>query len=140
MVMLMPCWPTCQNLSTARTVSCAAHLARPKFLLSLSQYLPLSGAGAARAGGRFNRSGVEALYLSTEPQTALAEYKQGSTLPQPATLVAYALALTDVVDLSAGYDPDKWEDAWAHWDCDWRWIARVEHKVPPSWQLGDEAI
>lgn len=23
---------------------------------------------------------------------------------------------------------------------DWRWIARVERRVPPSWELGDEAI
>ncbi|MBI0477267.1 RES protein [Arthrobacter sp. TPD3018] len=103
-------------------------------------YLPLSGAGAAGAGGRFNRPGVEALYLSAEPETALAEYKQGSSLPRPATLAAYELDLHDVVDLSAGYDSDYWTPHWADWDCDWRWIARVEHKVPPSWKLGDEAI
>ena len=70
-------------------------------------------AGAARAGGRFNRPGVEALYLSAEPETALAEYKQGSSLPQPATLAAYELDLSNVVDLSAGYDPDHWAAVWA---------------------------
>lgn len=37
---------------------------------------PLSGAGAARQGGRFNRPGQEALYLSTDEATTLAEYKQ----------------------------------------------------------------
>jgi len=111
-----------------------------RYLTPKWSYLPLSGAGAASAGGRFNRPGVEALYLSAEPETALAEYKQGSSLPRPATLAAYELDLTDVVDLSAGYDPDYWAAQWADWTCDWRWIARVEHKVPPSWQLGDEAI
>lgn len=103
-------------------------------------YLPVSGAGAANAGGRFNRPGVEALYLSAEPDTALAEYRQGSSLPRPATLAAYELHLNDIVDLSAGYDPSLWASSWADWNCDWRWTARVEHKVPPSWLLGDEAI
>ena len=111
-----------------------------RYLTPKWAYLPLSGAGAASAGGRFNRPGGEALYLSAEPETALAEYKQGSSLPRPATLEAYEIDLTDVVDLSAGYDPDHWAAPWADWNCDWRWIARVEHKVPPSWQLGDEAI
>lgn len=103
-------------------------------------YLPLSGAGAASGGGRFNRTGGEALYLSADPETALAEYKQGSSLPRPPTLAAYELTLADVVDLSTGFDPTLWAAPWALWNCDWRWIARVEHKVPPSWELGDEAI
>ena len=111
-----------------------------RYLTPKWAYLPLSGAGAASAGGRFNRPGVEALYLSAEPETALAEYKQGSSLPRPATLAAYELDLRYVIDLSAGYDPDHWAAPWADWTCDWRWIARVKHKVPPSWQLGDEAI
>lgn len=66
--------------------------------------MPFSGAGAASAGGRFNRSGVEALYFSAEPETALAEYRRGSRLPLPATLAAFALDLADVVDLSAGLE------------------------------------
>ena len=86
-----------------------------RYLTPKWSYLPLSGAGAASAGGRFNRPGVEALYLSAEPETALAEYKQGSCLPRPATLAAYELDLTDVVDLSAGYDPDYWAAQWADW-------------------------
>ena len=111
-----------------------------RYLTPKWAYLPLSGAGAASAGGRFNRPGVEALYLSTESDTALAEYRQGSSLPNPATLAAYEVVLPDVIDLFAGYNPAQWSDAWANWACDWRWIARVENKVPPSWQLGDEAI
>lgn len=34
--------------------------------------VPLSGMGAARQGGRFNRLGQEALYLSRDEATALA--------------------------------------------------------------------
>ena len=101
-----------------------------RYLTPKWAYLPLSGAGAASAGGRFNRPGVEALYLSAEPETALAEYKQGSSLPKPATLVAYEIELADVVDLSAGYDADHWSSSWADWSCDRRWIARVEHRTP----------
>lgn len=111
-----------------------------RYLTPKWAYLPLSGAGAASAGGRFNRPGVEALYLSAESETALAEHKQGSSLPRPATLAAYEVELCDVVDLSAGYDPGHWPASWADWNCDWRWIARVERKVPPSWRLGDAAI
>lgn len=59
-----------------------------RYLTPKWAYLPLSGAGAARGGGRFNRPGVEALYISVGPDTALAEYKQGSGLPNPATLAA----------------------------------------------------
>lgn len=40
---------------------------------------PLSGAGAAHRGGRFNREGIEALYLSLDELTALREYQQTST-------------------------------------------------------------
>ena len=111
-----------------------------RYLTPKWAYLPLSGAGAASAGGRFNRPGVEALYLSAEPEAALAEYRQGSSLPNPATLAAYHIKLADVVDLSAGFDPTQWGAPWIEWNCDWRWIARVDHKVPPSWRLGDEAI
>ena len=35
---------------------------------------PMSGAGAALKGGRFNREGVEALYLSLEELTALRSW------------------------------------------------------------------
>ena len=49
---------------------------------------PLSGAGAARHGGRFNRQGRDALYTSLSPHTAIREANQVGTL-QPTTLVAY---------------------------------------------------
>lgn len=48
-----------------------------RYLTPKWAFLPISGAGAAIDGGRFNRPGVEALYLSGAPQTALEEYRQG---------------------------------------------------------------
>ncbi|MGE8305819.1 MULTISPECIES: RES family NAD+ phosphorylase [Pseudomonas] len=54
---------------------------------------PMSGAGAATQGGRANRKGLEALYLSLEPATAVAEFQQGSPFLPPGLLVSYSLTL-----------------------------------------------
>jgi RES domain-containing protein len=111
-----------------------------RYLTPKWAYLPLSGAGAAAEGGRFNRIGVEALYLSLAPQTALEEYRQGSSIVPPATIAGYIVSLANVVDLSRGYDPGNWSDDWADWDRPWRRIARIDKKTPPSWDLGDKVI
>ena len=103
-------------------------------------HLPTSGAGAAANGGRFNRPGVEALYLSVEPETALAEYRQGATITPPATLVAYRVDVDQVVDFRAGYDAAIWPDEWAAAGCDWKYIARIERRDPPTWRIGDALI
>ena len=76
-----------------------------RFLTPKWSHLPRSGAGAAQNGGRFNRPGVEAVYLAREVETALAEYRQDSAIVPPGTLVAYRLSVDEVVDFSAGYDP-----------------------------------
>lgn len=111
-----------------------------RYLTPKWAYQPLSGAGAAVDGGRFNRPGVSALYLSRTPNTALEEYRQGASVVPPATIAAYLVSLGDVADLSAGYDPAEWSADWAEWDCDWRRIARIERKTPPSWRIGDSLI
>lgn len=58
---------------------------------------PLSGAGAARFGGRFNRVGRPALYMSLAPETALREANQVGAL-QPTTLVAYRADVGPLLD------------------------------------------
>ena len=58
---------------------------------------PLSGAGAARHGGRFNRKDREALYTSLSPHTTIREANQVGTL-QPTTLVAYRADVGPVFD------------------------------------------
>lgn len=58
---------------------------------------PLSGAGAARFGGRFNAKGMPALYTSLSPETAMREANQVGAF-QPITLVAYEADLSLIFD------------------------------------------
>ncbi len=102
--------------------------------------LPLSGEGAAIHGGRANRPGIPALYLSLEAETAIQEYQQHSPLLPPGTLVSYQITAAPVIDFRFGYDPERWSPLWEAFMSDWRaqWFdQRIE---PPSWVLGDEVL
>lgn len=103
-------------------------------------HAPTSGAGAALHGGRVNRIGTPALYLALDVLTAVAEYRQLSSLLRPATVVSDRVTADPVIDFTGGYRTDRWPPLWESFCCDWRrdWFnLRVE---PPSWVLGDEAI
>lgn len=58
---------------------------------------PLSGAGAARYGGRFNARGRPALYTALAPDTAIREANQIGFL-QPTVLVACHADIAPVLD------------------------------------------
>ncbi len=82
-------------------------------------YMPLSGEGAARFGGRWNPVGVPAIYAARELSTAWAEYNQGF-VQHPALIARMELSGADLVDLTdeaalerLGLDPS------IH-DCEWR--------------------
>ena len=60
---------------------------------------PLSGAGAARFGGRWNRVGQKALYAAFEQSTAWAEYNQ-SFVQHPALIAALRLEAAKLADLT----------------------------------------
>ncbi len=100
-------------------------------------YQPESGAGAAVAGGRFNRPGVEARYLAQTAEGALLEYQQESALLPPSTLATYLVTMEQVVDFSNGYQADLWPPIWAEAYCNWKALALLEHIEPPSWVIGD---
>jgi RES domain-containing protein len=103
-------------------------------------YLPTSGEGAARHGGRFNRRGVPALYLSLDLTTAWLEAQQGLPFKaQPMTLVAYRVCCRRIADLTGpdiltavGVDP-------AELACAWEDLAG-RGEEPPSWRLADAVI
>ena len=60
-------------------------------------WAPLSGEGARRHGGRFNRRRVPALYLALAPLTAIREaFPIGR--PQPITLCAYEVDAEPIFD------------------------------------------
>jgi RES domain-containing protein len=111
-----------------------------RYLTPKWAFVPTSGAGAAAEGGRFNRLGVDALYLARSAETALEELKQGASIVPPATLVAFKITAAEVVDFSAGFDAAVWATEWAAWDCAWKKIARIDKNVPPSWDLADAVI
>ena len=61
-------------------------------------WTPLSGEGARRHGGRFNRRGVPALYSSLTPLTAILEAQPLGRPMQPLTLCAYEVDAEPVLD------------------------------------------
>ena len=94
---------------------------------------PLSGAGAARAGGRWNAPAQAALYLSDSHATAIAEYQQ--ELPRPGTLTAYdvnARAILDLADLSVRQSIGL-ADAFLR--LPWKYMRDVERRRPPCWDF-----
>jgi len=63
-------------------------------------FSPLSGAGSAFTGGRFNRKGEPTLYLSLDIMTSFGECTQGFTkrLP-PLTMCEYDVVCEGIADL-----------------------------------------
>jgi RES domain-containing protein len=111
-----------------------------RFLVPRWSPTPTSGAGAAIKGGRFNRPGVEALYLSRKAEVALEEYRQHARLLPHGTLVAFLVSRLRVVVFSAGYEAGKWHPLWADYACNWRQLAFDQGIEPASWVLGDLAL
>ena len=65
-------------------------------------WTPMSGEGARRHGGRFNRRGVPALYSSLAPLTAILEAQPLGRPMQPLTLCAYQVDVEPVFDALDG--------------------------------------
>lgn len=106
----------------------------------LWSHTPTSGEGAKRNGGRFNPSGVAALYLSSAAPTALAEYNQGFPhRPQPTTLCAYQVDCDHILDLT---DPDQRSAvgiSLSDMGCAWEFLLATGKK-PPTWLLAERLI
>lgn len=95
---------------------------------------PVSGEGARLVGGRFNRMGIAALYLSADPQTAYAEYTQ-TLYDRPGLMCSYEVDLAPVIDLRNEAVLDALGVATT--DLAGRWIGIKE---PPGQRLSERLI
>ena len=101
-------------------------------------YTPLSGDGAKKYGGRFNRPGNKALYTSLDPTTAWMEAQQGFPFkPQPMTLVAYEVDSVDIANLNNPKIVQQLEKTDADMACAWEDLVSQNHQ-PPTWNVADK--
>jgi RES domain-containing protein len=101
---------------------------------------PLSGAGSAITGGRYNRIGQEALYLSAGVETAWAEYQQIGSIPRPGLLAGYSVEADAIVDTTDEALLAALGTTQSDLDCDWRYMLRIEKREPLTWALANRRI
>jgi RES domain-containing protein len=100
-------------------------------------FRPVSGAGAAIHGGRFNTKGSEALYLSLDVVTAVKEANQGfSAKIHPCTICSYEVDCEDVEDLRTPSKREALGVSAEDLGCAWFAIASAG-KEPPSWRIAE---
>jgi RES domain-containing protein len=97
-------------------------------------HAPLSGAGAARHGGRYNLPGMAALYLSEDLITAVVEYEQELGI-RPGTFCAYEVDARDVADLVEDRVRAAVRITREGLLGPWQEIAFVRGEEPPTWTL-----
>ncbi|MEZ0497905.1 RES family NAD+ phosphorylase [Sphingomonas sp. IW22] len=97
------------------------------------QRSPLSGEGARLHGGRWNLKGWPAHYSALDPVTAVAEYYQG--LARPGVLAPYRVVADRIADLTDGRGNAADPAVTKALDAEWKTIARINGRVPPSWAV-----
>ena len=103
-------------------------------------WTPLSGEGALRHGGRFNRRGIPALYTSLNPLTAIREAVPLGRRMQPLVLCAYEVDTEPVFDARNEYQRTALGVSDLDLSCP-AWEAEMlEGAVPSSQALADRLI
>jgi len=103
-------------------------------------FTPVSGAGAALRGARFNPQGVPALYLSLEIMTAIRETNQGfSHKIDSCGLCSYEVDSEDIVDLRTDDDRQAAGVGLDEMNCAWFADIRLG-RTPASWSLAARLI
>ncbi|CAN5334845.1 RES family NAD+ phosphorylase [soil metagenome] len=98
-------------------------------------FLPLSGAGAAIRGARFNAKGIPALYLALDIMTAIKEANQGfAHRIDPCVLCSYAVDCTDIVDLRTAADQAAAGVPFHDMSCAWM-SDLARGRQPSSWAI-----
>jgi len=100
-------------------------------------FSPLSGLGAAKSGGRFNRRGEETLYLSLDVVTAVGECTQGfAHRLNPLVMCEYDVDSTDIADLRDDEGRARHSVELAELDCAWLTALRAGRDAR-SWLVAD---
>jgi RES domain-containing protein len=98
-------------------------------------FTPLSGAGAAIRGARFNPKGAPALYLALTIMTAVKEINQGFAHKiEPCVLCSYDVDCEDVVDLRTENDRNDAGVSLGDMAC--AWFSDISQgREPASWRV-----
>lgn len=100
-------------------------------------FSPLSGDGAAKTGGRFNRKGKPALYLSLDIMTSVSECTQGLTQRLlPLMMCEYDVDCEPVADLRDDAGRKRYGVSMAELSCPWLLHMR-EGEEAPSWLVSE---
>jgi RES domain-containing protein len=101
-------------------------------------FSPISGEGAAKTGGRFNREGEPILYLSLDVITAVGECTQGLTQRlQPLTMCEYDIDCDPIADLRTATHRTALGVELDDLACAWLDFLRAG-KEAPSWRVVDK--
>jgi RES domain-containing protein len=101
---------------------------------------PLSGAGAAARGARFNPKGAPALYLALTIMTAVKEINQGFAHKiEPCVLCSYDVDCEEVVDLRTEADRTAAGVSLEDMACAW-FSDMAQGREPPSWRIARRLI
>jgi RES domain-containing protein len=100
-------------------------------------FVPMSGEGAAKTGGRFNRRGEPTLYLALTIAGAVNEITQGlSRRLAPLTICEYDIDCEPVADVSTADGQTKNAVAAADLSCSWLAFLNKGQEAP-SWLVVD---
>ena len=101
-------------------------------------FKPLSGEGAAVYGGRYNRKGQAALYLSLDAITAVREITQGLARKfDPCVLCSYDVDCEPVADLRTEAARARHHVKLSDMRCSW-FIDAAAGGEPASWRIADQ--
>lgn len=103
-------------------------------------WTPLSGEGARRHGGRFNRRGVAALYTSLSPLTAIREAQPLGRPMQPLVLCAYEVDAEPVCDTRDDRERAELSVSEADLACPTWEAEMLARAVPRSQALADRLV